>query len=254
MSAAGLARRAPAPQRGYALLLVLFVMTLMLLATMAASPVLYTQVQREKEQETIWRGKQYARAVKLFYRKNGRFPSYMEDLSKPKLNARFLRQPYTDPLNAKDGSWRIIYVGPGGQLIGSRKRNRGPLQMPSAAGMTPAGTPPAPPPAKDSKDSGSQNGDSSGPSEGKGPVFGGSIIGVACKVNKPSIIAYEGGSKYIDWEFIWDPSKDAIAVGQPGMQTGAPAGQPAPFGGPQPGNTPGNPPPGIPPLANPPLQ
>jgi type II secretory pathway pseudopilin PulG len=254
MSAAELARKTREPQRGYALLLVLFVMTLMLLAAMAASPVLYTQIQREKEQETIWRGKQYARAVKLFYRKNGRFPSSLEDLYKPKLNVRFLRQPYTDPLNAKDGSWRIIYVGPGGQLIGSRKRNRGSLQMPAAGGITPPGTPPAQPPSKDVKDSTGQTGDSSGTSDNQGPVFGGSIIGVGSKVNKPSIIVYEDGRKYIDWEFIWDPSKDAIAVGQPGMQIGMPAGQPPASGAPQFGNPPGGSPPSIPPLSNPPLE
>jgi hypothetical protein len=32
-----------------------------------------------------------------------------------------LRQAYKDPMNKEDGSWRFIYVGPAGQLIGSLK-------------------------------------------------------------------------------------------------------------------------------------
>lgn len=260
MSATRGERRAPARERGFALLLVIFVMTLMLLAAMTASPVLYTQIQREKEREAIWRGQQYARAVKLFYRKNGRFPASLEDLSKPRLNVRFLRKPYSDPLNTEDGTWRMIYVGPGGQLIGSRKRNRNPLQISAAGGVPQPGAPGGQPAAKDSKTSGGLSGETSGMSGGpggQGTVFGGSIIGVGSKVNRRSIIVYEEESKYIDWEFIWDSTKEALAGGQPGMQIGAPVGQPAPAGGPQPGNPRGNPPgnpPQIPPLANPPLE
>lgn len=251
-------RSGRAGQAGYALLLVIFVMTLMLISAMAASPSLFTQMQREKEKEAIWRGKQYARAVKLYYRKNGRFPSSLEDLSKPNLNVRYLRKAYADPLNSKDGSWRIIYVGPGGQLIGSRKRNLGPVQMPAIGGAQQQGSGAGQQQAKDgnqSKDSGGQSQNTSGTSEGQGQVFGGSIIGVGCKVNKPSIMVYDGASRYIDWEFIWDPSKDAIAVGQPGTTgtTGGSApGIPA-SGGVQPGGSSGNPP-TPPPLGNPPLE
>src|SRR5258707_2731707 len=68
----------------------------------------------------IWRGKQYVRGIKLYYRKTGRFPTSVDDLTKPKLGSlRFLRQAYPDPMNKADGAWRFIYVGPSGQLIGS---------------------------------------------------------------------------------------------------------------------------------------
>jgi hypothetical protein len=45
----------------------------------------------------------------------------MEDLTKNKVGLRFMRQAYKDPVNKVDGSWRLIYVGPNGQLIGSLK-------------------------------------------------------------------------------------------------------------------------------------
>ncbi len=109
-------------QRGFALLLVMFLTTLVLLGAMAAAPYVRTERQREKEEDMIWRGKQYVRGIKLFYRKNGRFPTSMDDLVKPKVSSlRFMRQAYKDPMNKEDGTWRMIYVGPAGQLIGSLK-------------------------------------------------------------------------------------------------------------------------------------
>jgi hypothetical protein len=132
-------------QDGYAILLVLFFVTLMLLATISIAPNVLTEGRREKEKEMIWRGKQYARGVKMYYRKTGKFPTSMDDLIKPKLGSlRFMRQAYKDPMNAKDGDWRLIYVGPTGQLIGSLKPPQT-IQMSGAGGALGAvpGTPAA---------------------------------------------------------------------------------------------------------------
>src|SRR6266446_3229997 len=59
---------------GYALLMVIFLVTLLLISTMAIAPNILTEGRREKEKEMIWRGKQYTRGVKLYYRKLGAFP------------------------------------------------------------------------------------------------------------------------------------------------------------------------------------
>jgi hypothetical protein len=126
---------------GYALLLVVFLTTLLLLTTMVAAPSVRTERKREKEEEMIWRGKQYVRAIKLYYRKNGKFPTSLDDLTKPKTGSlRYLRQAYKDPMNKEDGSWRMIYVGPAGQLIGSLKPPQR-LQLQGGAGQP--GTPAA---------------------------------------------------------------------------------------------------------------
>jgi hypothetical protein len=120
---------------GYAILLVLFFATLMLLGTMAIAPNILTDARREKEKELVWRGNQYKRGIKMYYRKLSKFPTSLEDLSKPQLgNVRFMRQSYKDPMNNKDGSWRLIYVGPAGQLIGSLKPRRA-LQLTGAGGF-----------------------------------------------------------------------------------------------------------------------
>src|SRR5258708_6230160 len=129
-------------EQGYAILLVLFLATLMLIGAMAIAPNVLTEGRRQKEKEMIWRGNQYARGVKLYYRKTGKFPTSLDDLTKPKLGSlRFMRQPYKDPMNAKDGEWRLIYVGPTGQLIGSLKPAQT-IQMSGLAGAVP-GTPAA---------------------------------------------------------------------------------------------------------------
>jgi hypothetical protein len=129
-------------ERGYALLLVIFMGTMLLLLATMAAPNIKTDGQREKEKEMIWRGRQYARGVKLYYRKMGRFPTSIDDLTKPKVGSlRFMRQAYKDPINTQDGSWRLIYVGPAGQLIGSLKPPQTNLQFGQAPGMgTPAGS------------------------------------------------------------------------------------------------------------------
>src|SRR5579859_5037299 len=139
--------RAAKKQGGYALLLVVCITALILVATMSIGLRILTQGRREKEQEMIWRGKQYERGIKLYYLKFGRFPNSMDDLVKPKIgNLRFMRQAYKDPMNKEDGSWRLIYVGPAGQLIGSLKPHQSGIQLP-VAGQAAAGAPVASPPA-----------------------------------------------------------------------------------------------------------
>jgi hypothetical protein len=114
-------------QEGYALTLVIFLLALIVIASAAAMPDILTNGRREKEEEMIWRGKQYVRGIRLYvryYQTHGgttRFPTSMEDLTKNKVGIRFMRQAYKDPVNPVDGSWRMIYVGPNGQLIGSLK-------------------------------------------------------------------------------------------------------------------------------------
>jgi len=115
-------------QRGYALLVIMFAVAMLAATVMTVAPNILTEGRREKEQEMIWRGKQYARAVKLYNTKLGHFPTSLDDLTKPKTGSiRFMRQAYKDPMNKEDGSWRLIYVGPAGQLIGSLKPPENPL-------------------------------------------------------------------------------------------------------------------------------
>jgi type II secretory pathway pseudopilin PulG len=106
-------------ERGYALLIVVFLAAVMIIVAGSATLNLLTQGRRERDDEMIWRGEQYERAIRLYYHKNGRFPGKIDDLVKGTLQLRFLRKEYKDPSNSQDGSWRLIYVTPAGGLVGS---------------------------------------------------------------------------------------------------------------------------------------
>jgi type II secretory pathway pseudopilin PulG len=102
-------RRNPQSESGYILLAVLFMVVLILVALAIAAPRIATEIQRDHEAELIQRGKQYTRAIKLYYKKFGRYPSSIDQLENTN-NMRFLRKRYTDPMTGKD-DWKIIHFG-----------------------------------------------------------------------------------------------------------------------------------------------
>jgi type II secretory pathway pseudopilin PulG len=220
-------------ERGYALLMVCFLAALMVIATAAAVPSILTEGRRAKEAEMIWRGEQYARAVRLYYRKNGRFPQSFEQLTEPKGQIRFLRKAYADPMNRKDGSWRLIYVGPNGELIGSVKSINifGRPGGGAPGGPNPFGQPPRPGSDQRSPDVPSSTPPSVAKSpEPEGRVFGGNIIGVASKMPQSSIRVYKGATIYREWEFMWDPAADGMIIGPAGSRPAVPPGKAPPAG------------------------
>jgi hypothetical protein len=112
-------RRTRSRQSGYAFLMALFMMLIMAAGTIILLQNLTTEGRRIREQQTVWRGEQYKRAIRLYYRKTGHFPQRLDDLVKGVPGVHFLRQAYKDPMNKADGSWRFIYVNAAGQITGS---------------------------------------------------------------------------------------------------------------------------------------
>src|SRR5208282_5925446 len=86
---------------GYALLLVMMAVTLLLVSLMVAVPDIFTQDRREREEELMFRGNQYARAVAMFHAKYNRYPTKVKEMLQTN-NIRFLRKEYKDPMT-KDG-------------------------------------------------------------------------------------------------------------------------------------------------------
>jgi len=214
---------------------VTFMVAVMLIAVAAVTPNLLTQGRRQKEDEMIWRGQQYARAIGLYYKKFGKYPTKVDDLTKPTNGVRFLRQAYKDPMNKDDGSWRFIYVGPNGQLIGSLRQTsllQSTLSIPGLGAAAALGglQSPTPPPANTANQtpgqSGQQapgqqlnNGLAQNPLEAQpqaltGAVLGGNIIGVGSKIKQSSQKIYLGGETYQKWEFIWNPTGQTALPGQ----------------------------------------
>lgn len=232
---------------GYAVLLAIFMVATMLLLAATATPNILIQGRRLREQETIWRGNQYVRAIRLYYQKNGKYPLNLDDLTKGNAaGVHFLRKAYKDPMNNTDGAWRLIYVTPTGQLVGSvHYHSLQEMAVAAAfAGQLPGNVAgiaselfgqvnqPASIGAQGSSQNASQLGQ-----QGQGgqrqnysmssstqpalleavdsPVFGGSVIGVASKIKKPSVILYQGGKTYFEWEFIWNPQMNGMNAASP---------------------------------------
>lgn len=118
----GAGSRAP-EQSGYALLLVLFMMTLMLITSTAIFMNRRTEGMRDREDQMIWRGNQFVRAIRVYYRKTGHYPQDLDALQKGVADLHFIRpEALKDPMNTdQDGKWRFIYTNAAGQIIGSVK-------------------------------------------------------------------------------------------------------------------------------------
>src|SRR4030066_2231464 len=106
---------------GYVLIMLLFVVTAMGIGLLVAVPVWQTQIQREKEEELIFRGKQYVEAVRIFQiKKPGTFPKTLDELVQEKC----LRRPFKDPMNPA-GDWDIILLPESGAQGGSLRQRPG---------------------------------------------------------------------------------------------------------------------------------
>jgi type II secretory pathway pseudopilin PulG len=95
------------PRRpGYVLIILMMAVFVISLSFLLAVPVWQTELQREKEEELIFRGRQYVEAVRLYVQKNpGRYPSTFKEL----LEKKCIRRLYKDPF-ARDGRWNVILV------------------------------------------------------------------------------------------------------------------------------------------------
>ena len=240
----------PSPERrvpaGYALLILMMMVTLLLVSLTAALPSIYVQAQREREEELKFRLNEYAKAMFMFRQKFQRYPRSVDELLKKTNGVRFLRHEYKDPMT-KSGKWRFIHATAQGTLIDSKTMNvtaqggagggLGPtmLQGPGAQGATPQGAAPlgstpgetgqhgapsdetgAPPPTPEQQEKAciQQAEQSSG-------IGSGFIAGVASCSYKESIGSFPNGKTHYDeWECLGAAPCMVPQVQMPGMPTG----------------------------------
>ncbi len=117
---ARLSARSRPSEAGYAYIMVLALTVAMIIGSQVVLENLVTQGHRQREEQTIWRGNQWVRAIRLYYHKTGHYPQSIDDLLTGVPNVHFLRaSAIKDPMDPDDGSWRFIYVNSTGQIIGS---------------------------------------------------------------------------------------------------------------------------------------
>jgi type II secretory pathway pseudopilin PulG len=237
----GVELRVSAPRQsdsGYAMAALLVGMTIMAVLMGAALPVWSQHMKREREEELIWRGNQYARAVGLFQRKYANtFPPTIDIL----VEQRFLRKKYKDPMT--DDDFQPIPAGGGvpGQAAsagqGLQPRTGGSEPMP-VQGFTPQRQPAT----------GNEGGVFGGQARPGQPAIG--IQGVVSKSKDASIKIYNGRTKYNEWAFVYLATAQRLTPGgtnQPGLMPGTqPGGGPGVRPGFGPQGSQGRPPVGFP--------
>jgi type II secretory pathway pseudopilin PulG len=212
-------------QSGYMLMVLVFMMALMMLAVIAVAPRVAQQVKRDREVEMIHRGAQYARAIKRFYRKYGRYPTTIDQLENTN-NVRYLRKRYADPM-VEDGKWKFLHPGDvkigGGTNVGTPvSQMGGNTQQPTGLGGTNPGTGlngANPGTSLTGTNSGTgltgSTGSRSTTSSSGGAAnsqIGGFIIGVASASEAEGIHEFEKKDHYNEWYFVYDPTTDRGAL------------------------------------------
>jgi type II secretory pathway pseudopilin PulG len=199
-----------------ALLIALSVMAVLMGALL---PHWTTLATREKEQELVFRGNQYARAIGLFQRKFANAAPPSIDVL---VEQRFLRKKYKDPITNSD--FQPIYANQQAQVIGSPTGSGRPGEQGSATLSTPA---------RQAMQPGAN---------GTGATGAGGIIGVTSKSTETSLLVYNGRSKYNEWAFVYVQTAQR-PQGPGAQQPGGPQQRPGALGMP-PGSFPGGPRPG----------
>jgi type II secretory pathway pseudopilin PulG len=199
------ATRAPR-ERGYALIALLALMTVMMFAAMALAPSVRHQSVRELETEAIARGEQVAEAIRAFTHIAKRLPTSMEELQEGApfgtKKIQVLRASSArDPLS-KSGEWRLIKAQDREFIEFIRAlvlytNGKQPQQMTTDSTMRTAV--PNIPTAMNILDLGDDEDAPGG--EITTATSNGPFVGVASRSQRESVIAYYGIERHDKWIF-----------------------------------------------------
>jgi len=162
--------------RGYTLVALVMGMTIMAILIAAVLPLASTEAQRDKEDELIFRGFQYAEGIRGFRRRYGRYPNTLKEMfeTRPRTLRKLWKDPITNSLN-----WGLVSLTTGAPLPGTTSP-----RPPGGASPTPVPTA-APTP-----------GFGAPPTAATGPV-----TGVYSLSKKKAFRLFNGRDVYSEWRF-----------------------------------------------------
>jgi type II secretory pathway pseudopilin PulG len=185
-------------EAGFTLAAVIVIFTIVAIVVTYTVPQMWSDVmRRERDYETMFVMKQYARAITEFQRRRGTYPTSLDQL-KEQNRPRVIRQMYTNPLS---GEMDWILVPFGTESGGAPPPG---LQPPPGQGDQP-GNPPPTPPGVDSKAGGS-----------------GPFIGVRPPQTGPSIVSFNDKTTYETWIYTTNDLQRDMAGAPPPPPTGPP--------------------------------
>lgn len=193
--------------RGYTLVALFIGITIMLVMIAAVLPLASTQARRDQEEELIFRGGQYVEGIRVFRRRQGRYPNSLKEMME--IQPRCLRRLWKDPIRRSE-EWGLIFFGtPLGGLtpIGPKGGGPGPAPTPTPR-PTPRPTP----------------GWGAPPTQPMGP-----IIGVYSLSTDKTLRVLWGKTTYDEWKFTEQTM--GMVSAQPGPGYGGDTGLGPPGGG-----------------------
>jgi type II secretory pathway pseudopilin PulG len=186
-------------EQGYNLVILAVAVTVLSIMLAAALPVWSTAAKREREEELIFRGLQYAEAIRLFQQRFGRLPVRLEELVE--VEPRSIRQLWEDPMTG-ERDWRLV-------------RGNVPAGMDVGGGAPPGG-------GDDPDGRLVEDGDASAPEQGlpDGGAGLGPIRGVRSRSTDEALKLFFDKDRYDQWLF----TVDLFTVGDPqrGIGPGGP--------------------------------
>ena len=196
--------------RGYAMAVLLIAMAVMSIMITVLMPAWKHAAQREREEELVFRGRQYVHAIGLFQRK---FANAMPPSVDVLVEQRFLRKKFKDPITNDD--FVAVTLGSLGAAaaVAPGRGSQGPARggQPTTAATVATGL--QPPAGRGVGSPGSE--------------FLGGVMGVTSKSKDPSIRVYNGRGHYNEWAFIYTAQSQQPTGAVPGS---AVPGQPSPPG------------------------
>ncbi len=172
-------------QRGYALVALIVIVAVMNILVAASLPYWSQVMKRDKEAELIFRGLQYAEAIRVFQLRFQRLPNTLDELIE--FNPRSIRRLWKDPMT-EDGEWQLInaQIGQGGGGAGTDV----------ARGTAPGG-----------REAAAEERTRSNRRAAPGP-----IIGVRSRSEDAGVRTFMGASQYSQWQFTLEliPTPNAI--------------------------------------------
>ncbi len=107
----------PAGSPGYTFPMMLVIVSAMAFGASRLELAASYRLKRDKEEELLFRGRAYMKAIQAFYAKNRRYPQRLDELARDGQSAkrRFIRQLYKDPMTR--GDFKLIRSS-GGAITG----------------------------------------------------------------------------------------------------------------------------------------
>jgi type II secretory pathway pseudopilin PulG len=181
-----LSHRTPIPRErgsaaaGYNLVMLMVLLTVLNIAVAASLPAWSAVIRRDKEEELVFRGLQYAEAIRVFKNRFQREPVRLEELIE--VEPRSIRRLWKDPMT-ENGKWALI-----------------PLQGPPGPQPQPDGlNPPGKDDPEDPENDPEREDDAFGPK--KDEIQVGPFKGVHSRSRKTSFLLFNGKERYDEWHF-----------------------------------------------------